>query len=797
MLMLRNFEMPIIQNLDGIPEFMRRHYVLFLLEAVNVLNAPGEVERVVDYLFALTEFIHDRGIRRNGVADRSDVQKLCGSYLISFNCIQAYFSPRNLRQLYVQRGDLASAVLVAAGSPTLHALTPRRQIEGKIRLGIFAQHFGPQTETYFTLSHFNHLDRSVFDITLYCLDQTRHPLEQRCIARSDRLTLLPRGDPSAQARRIREDGLDILLISSNMTSVMSSAFLLGAFRMAPIQVASVSSPVTTGARHVDVLLSAEWNEPDADATQHYHERLVLMPGSVNYYSYQYDTDPASIAPTRADWGVAPGTVVMFSGANFFKITPELSRAWMRVLAAVPDSVLVLMPYNPNWLSSYQRRPFIARIQQQAREVGIDPARVKIIDSVPTRADVHRVLALADVYLDAYPFAGACSLLDPIIVGVPPVVWTGTVGRSSHGASLMRMVGLEELISDSEDGFVALAVDLATNPAKRECVRSALRVLGERRPPIYFDTAVFSHRVGEALRGLCERKRARYDRLARVPLANRRQALQRLADSVVGTNFELNQLTDIGLVTALIEPFFRSLPGNHRHLVDVGACYGSMAQPLLERGWTADLFEPDPDARAILKRNLGGRARQCRIHAVAVNNTTDTEVVFHKSRTNGCSGLGDSPFAPTSATMKVPCTSLARCYVELGITAVDFLKIDAEGFDFDVLESHDFHALQPRLILIEYGTFFARQTLDVINAAIARMATHGYGAVVFNYTADGDFKKGEWSYRLTEMLVDTRVPNFGREAFGNILFYRHDDTHFALTLYALLETCSRPTDVAPD
>src|SRR5262249_27050101 len=152
-----------------------------------------------------------------GITPTPGVQQLRAAYLARFNCIQAYFSTRNLRRLYVQRGDLTSDLLIAQGFATLHALAPRQRTEAKLRLGSFAQHFGRHTETYFTPSHADNLDRSAFDITLYGLYQTRHPLEQRCIARADRFTLLPPDDLGAQARRIREDRLDILLISTNMT----------------------------------------------------------------------------------------------------------------------------------------------------------------------------------------------------------------------------------------------------------------------------------------------------------------------------------------------------------------------------------------------------------------------------------------------------------------------------------------------------------------------------------------------------------------------------------------------------
>src|SRR6202012_1848536 len=104
--------------------------------------------------------------------------------------------------------------------------------------------------------------------------------------------------------------------------------------------------------------------PEADASQHYTEHLERLPGSINHYAYQHHHDPATIEVSRARLGIAAGTGEFFSGGNFFKILPELSETWARILAAVPGSVLVLMPFNPNWSSSYQRLPFVNCIEEQ-------------------------------------------------------------------------------------------------------------------------------------------------------------------------------------------------------------------------------------------------------------------------------------------------------------------------------------------------------------------------------------------------------------------------------------------------
>ena len=186
--------------------------------------------------------------------------------------------------------------------------------------------------------------------------------------------------------------------------------------------------------------------------------------------------------------------------------------------------------------------------------------------------------------------------------------------------------------------------------------------------------------------------------------------------------------------------------------------------------------------------------RCRVHATAVSNALAGDVSFHKSSTVGCSGFEVSPFSATQTVIKVPCTTLKKFCAERNITAIDFLKIDAEGFEFEVLEAHDLGAVATRLILVEYGMHFPRQTLDIINSAIARMEAHGYGAIVFNYVEEGNFKRGDWRYRLSEMFIDEPIPNLGRNTFGNILFYRTDDTDFVLTMFAFLDTCRQPTDV---
>ena len=791
MLFSLNFEMPLPTSLGIIPGSVREQYCQFLLDGSQALRQLGETERCGAFLARAVALIHQEVVAEHAVVRTAAACTLVDLAANDINFLQAHFTAQNFKPFMHLRGELLTAALIWQRAITVKALPPRRLAGEKIRLGVFTVHFGAHTDAYFTTSHIDHLDRERFHIILYVLKSTGHALERHCISRADQFVVLTARSLPEQADRIRADDLDILLFGVNQTLATSTASLLGCFRLARTQIATVSSPVTTGLRHIDVMLSAADNEPSVSAQEHYTEQLWLMPGSVNVYAYQYDTEAATVSFTRDDLRIAEDTIVFFSGANFFKIIPELSLTWARILARVPNSILVLMPFNPNWTPNYSdfgAAPFVDRLNFQLAEVGVSADRLRLLDPVPARADVHRILAAADIYLDAYPFAGACSMLDPIILAVPPVVRCGDVGRSLHGAALARMAGIDEIICTTEEAYISTAIDLAGNSARRARIRAVLQSVNARQPPPYFDTRTFSSNVGQALSAIHAQYLEPYHALQINTPGGRRKNLQTLADTVLAQSMELSAMTDTGTIHALVKPYFALKNGARRqHVVDVGACHGELAEPFLADGWSADLFEPDPRTRSGLERTTAKYGSRCRIFGMAVSNSSMPEVPFHQSQT-GLSGLGDSPFGVTEAVFSVPCTSLSKFYVDHNVKFVDFLKIDAEGFDFDVLASHDFGVMQPPLVMVEYGTHFASESLQVINQAITEMAAAGYGSVVFNYFDDGQFSQGNFTYRLTHILIDQPLPDLGKVAFGNILFYRTDDVEFLLTLHALLSTC---------
>jgi predicted O-linked N-acetylglucosamine transferase (SPINDLY family) len=107
------------------------------------------------------------------------------------------------------------------------------------------------------------------------------------------------------------------------------------------------------------------------------------------------------------------------------------------------------------------------------------------------------LRLADVYLDSFPFSGVNSLLDPLDVGLPPVVMEGNSFRSLMAPSLMRELNEPELIAADEAGYLAQAVRLAYDASLRAAVSARIKAAMAARPR-FVDSEWYSGEVDRLL-----------------------------------------------------------------------------------------------------------------------------------------------------------------------------------------------------------------------------------------------------------------------------------------------------------
>jgi FkbM family methyltransferase len=772
-------ELKFLPPLGSIPSSVWPAWLIFLFERPQIFTNLGDAAEFATYLGLLCTRVNEY-LRHAGNRSR----ELAMVFNSSAAFVQSNFNELNLRDTMRERGAIIELILERGGASLdqLRALRPTRT---RPRIGFVAAWLVDSAESAFLTAHMDRLDRAKYEIRLYTLSAPAGQLAAVCRGAAESYALLPTNVREAVAR-LRLDELDMAVFSTNLAYLNHASTQIAAHRVAPIQVATIASPVTTGLRNMDVMISGEFNET-SDSPKHYTESLVCLPGALNCYPFQYILQSlAPVAPiSRAEFGIPDDVMLFLSTSNFFKLLPEVTEQWLKILRRVPRSSLALMPFGPNWSSDYPIDLLLTRLTRQVADAGLSVDRVHVIRPAPTIAHLHRILQVADVYLDSFPFSGACSVFDAMEVGLPIVARSGSVCRSRHSKAILEEAGLGDWVSADDQAYVERAVELGGDAAKRREARERLARAREAGFPLT-DTASYAAKLMPAF----DRMFVDWNRNVEQARAEAPGRLaERIAQFSVEVGERMSSFTDVDLVVSIVLPYLRA--GGSRRMIDVGACVGTIARPFVEEGWQVVMFEPDPRCQQQLAALVAAHAGKVRLEAAAVTVDRREKASFHLASLPGLSGLSRSPYAADMATIDVPAVDLAAYMAINGLLDVDFIKIDVEGHDFAVLCGIDFAEVAPRLAMVEFGEQFAGQDRDAISAVLRYMRGVGYRACVVCLHALGRFDLHQWQTRLLAIGVDS-VPILpaGAKLLGNILFFRDNDRDFLPSLLDWLQHVRR-------
>jgi predicted O-linked N-acetylglucosamine transferase (SPINDLY family) len=224
----------------------------------------------------------------------------------------------------------------------------------------------------------------------------------------------------------------------------------------------------------------------------YAEHVVRLPGC--YQANDALRPIAAVAPTRAEAGLPASGFVFCCFNNGYKIVPQVFDVWMRLLQRVGGSVLWLFEDNAD---------AVRNLRREAMARGVAPDRLVFATRLP--ADRHLARhRLADLFLDTLPYNAHTTASDALWAGLPLVTATGTTFPGRVATSLLRAVGLPELVTSDLAAYEALAFELATSPARLAAIRERLAVHRSIAP--LFDTARFVRHLELAFETMVTRAR---------------------------------------------------------------------------------------------------------------------------------------------------------------------------------------------------------------------------------------------------------------------------------------------------
>jgi len=153
-------------------------------------------------------------------------------------------------------------------------------------------------------------------------------------------------------------------------------------------------------------------------------------------------------------------------------------------------------------------------------------------------------------------------------------------------------------------------------------------------------------------------------------------------------------------TKAVAYIMRHLSGQDHVMVDVGAHNGSSAAEFSKLGWTIVCFEPDPKNRTKLQARWGN-SKNITIDPRAVSSKAEVGRAFYSSEeSTGISGM--LKFRDThEETAKVDVTTIGAIIDEYSLKKINFLKIDVEGYDFEVIKGVPWDLTMPEVIECEF------------------------------------------------------------------------------------------------
>jgi FkbM family methyltransferase len=152
--------------------------------------------------------------------------------------------------------------------------------------------------------------------------------------------------------------------------------------------------------------------------------------------------------------------------------------------------------------------------------------------------------------------------------------------------------------------------------------------------------------------------------------------------------------------ALVREFFRGARSGY--FVEVGANrprQESQTWHLEQLGWTGVLVEPQPNLAEDLRR-----VRSAKVFAVACSSPENAGLRLRLHVAGALSSLDRERMAPGAQperVIEVPVRTLDDILIEAcAPVGFDFLSVDVEGHELEVLSGFDFARWRPRLVLLE-------------------------------------------------------------------------------------------------
>jgi protein O-GlcNAc transferase len=360
----------------------------------------------------------------------------------------------------------------------------------RIRLAWLSPDFRQHPIGQLTVELFELHDRSRFETFGISFGQDdQSPIRQRIRNAFEHFVAVESWSDSAIVQWMGEQEIDIAVDLAGYTAGCRPNIF--AARGAPLQVNYLGYPGTMGAPFADYILADPQIIPPRNDL-FYSEKVVRLPDA--YQANDRTRAITAATPTRGELDLPQDGFVFCCFNNNFKIMPDIFDVWMRLLRDIEGSVLWLLQDNQSAADNLRR---------EAERRGVAPSRLVFAPRRSMNEHLARHRA-ADLFVDTNPYNAHTTASDALWAGLPLVTLSGETFASRVAGSLLKAIGLPELVTYGIEDYELLIRRLATSPPTLAELRT--RLARNRLVQPLFNTDLFRRNVEAAFATMYDRHR---------------------------------------------------------------------------------------------------------------------------------------------------------------------------------------------------------------------------------------------------------------------------------------------------
>ena len=337
-----------------------------------------------------------------------------------------------------------------------------RSIDRRLTVGYVSADFKEHSVARFISPILANHDRARFRVICYDNWADGDATTERLRGYADTWRKIDALDDENAAQLVRDDGVDILVDLSGHTT--GNRLLMFARKPAPVQASWMGYMCTTGMLAMDWRITdANLDPPDASDSW-YAERLMRIGCAV-----AFEPHPHSPAVNELP-ALQKGFVRFGSFNNYTKIGDQVISLWSRVLAALPQSRLMLVSLGGD--DPQIKAAIAARFERLTSTPGVSN-RVEVIGR-RSPEDFLRMFHQVDIALDPFPYSGGTTSLHTLWMGVPIVAIEGSTELSRSTSGMLKGCGLHDLVAYGEEEYFSISVALAADLGRLAELRATIR-----------------------------------------------------------------------------------------------------------------------------------------------------------------------------------------------------------------------------------------------------------------------------------------------------------------------------------